>query len=128
MPLKGIPDAYDLVDITWSVQATRDGPYHDLTGTIEQVRSQLKDINPNFEQEFPPVQVNATEPGAKLEKRDRILCNQANLGNAVISDIQDGISYLRGVKGHPTNGPGPGNCGQVSCSGGSAITWCNDVR
>lgn len=41
--------------------------------------------------------------------------------------IEDGIDYLRHVPFQPTNGPGPGNCGRVSCSWNAAIWWCNDV-
>jgi hypothetical protein len=41
--------------------------------------------------------------------------------------IINGIEYLGKVRGVPTNGPGPGNCGRVSCSSNSAIWWCNDV-
>ncbi|EWZ00977.1 hypothetical protein FOYG_00683 [Fusarium oxysporum NRRL 32931] len=41
--------------------------------------------------------------------------------------INQGISYLRRIKGKPRNGPGPGNCGRVSCSFNSAIWWCNDA-
>ncbi|KAL3462964.1 hypothetical protein BJX64DRAFT_136213 [Aspergillus heterothallicus] len=30
------------------------------------------------------------------------------------------------VEGHPKQGPGPGNCGRVSCRESTAIWWCND--
>ncbi|KAK9368507.1 hypothetical protein V1509DRAFT_623119 [Lipomyces kononenkoae] len=51
-------------------------------------------------------------------------CN--NYPYAKCHPIFDGINYLYGVSGQPVNGPGPGNCGQVSCSWNSAIWWCND--
>jgi hypothetical protein len=46
---------------------------------------------------------------------------------ADVGAIRNGIRYLRGLNGNPTNGAGPGNCGRVSCSYDSAIWWCNDV-
>ncbi|ROV93349.1 hypothetical protein VSDG_06889 [Cytospora chrysosperma] len=40
--------------------------------------------------------------------------------------IGQGIDYLNEVPGKPSNGPGPGECGRVSCSWSAAIWWCND--
>jgi hypothetical protein len=40
--------------------------------------------------------------------------------------LAEGINYLRGVPGNPHHGAGPGTCGRVSCSYGSAIYWCNE--
>ncbi|KAK4641038.1 hypothetical protein QC761_0098090 [Podospora bellae-mahoneyi] len=37
-----------------------------------------------------------------------------------------GITYLRGVEGTPKNGPGPNECGRVSCGYGAAIHGCNE--
>lgn len=48
-------------------------------------------------------------------------------GRASVYYIWQGIEYLDQVPGTPGNGPGPGNCGRVSCSYGAAIYWCNDV-
>ncbi|KAL9048810.1 MAG: hypothetical protein Q9162_007541 [Coniocarpon cinnabarinum] len=102
-PSTGIPEGYELVDMTWSVQAHPNGPYHELNGTIEQVRAQLKEMNPDFERDFPPVSGNATELAAKVEKRsDRFVCNTAKFSDAEVSVIQDGILYLHGVSGKPT--------------------------
>ncbi|OJJ06378.1 hypothetical protein ASPVEDRAFT_139091, partial [Aspergillus versicolor CBS 583.65] len=40
--------------------------------------------------------------------------------------VYDGIQYLRGVRGQPEMGPGPGACARVSCDTGTSIWWCND--
>jgi len=100
---------------------------------VQQVHEQLLQINPQFEQEF-----NITKRSASLSTRTstvdsrvgrlgkrQLLCNI--FPTADKETIQDGIDYLRGVPGTATNGPGPGNCGRVSCSWDSAIWWCNDV-
>lgn len=70
-------------------------------------------------------QVSAVDSAPSLFKRDDVIC--CNFGKPCQNDIIVGITYLRGVSGQPTNGPGPGNCGRVSCSFNSAIWWCNDV-
>ncbi|KAK3402526.1 hypothetical protein B0T20DRAFT_388235 [Sordaria brevicollis] len=73
-------------------------------------------------------------PDQHLQRRqsldyESIKCN-ANFGPmsslAWAKDIQDGINYLRGVKGRPGNGPGPNRCGRVSCAYSWAIFWCNE--
>ncbi|KAK3402528.1 hypothetical protein B0T20DRAFT_485141 [Sordaria brevicollis] len=40
--------------------------------------------------------------------------------------LAEDIFDLRRVDGKPANGPGPNNCGRVSCRDGTAIWWCND--
>ena len=47
-------------------------------------------------------------------------------GVASTDRIIDGIAYLRSVTTQPSWGPGPGNCGRVSCSWNSAIWACNE--
>lgn len=53
--------------------------------------------------------------------------NMNKYDRASVYYIWQGIDYLESVPGTPGNGPGPGNCGRVSCSYSSAIYWCNDV-
>ncbi len=66
-----------------------------------------------------------------LEKRydvDDHFCEKPGTGSyAYKSVIQREIKRLYGISGKPVNGPGPGNCGRVSCSSFSGIYWCNDV-
>lgn len=69
--------------------------------------------------------VDTNNETSHLHKRLDVTCN--NYDQAISSRIKEGIRYLRGVNGKPSNGPGPGNCGRVSCSYNSAIWWCNDV-
>src|SRR6187549_519178 len=67
---------------------------------------------------------------------DEILAKRADFRNAkyncefsaaALNRASEGIAYLRGVSGRPSNGPGPGNCGRVSCGYNAGIWWCNDV-
>ncbi|KAK0672293.1 hypothetical protein QBC41DRAFT_353561 [Cercophora samala] len=53
-------------------------------------------------------------------------CNVPGDGDADRLPIEDGITYLSRLSGTAMNGPGPENCGRVSCSYNSAIIWCNN--
>ncbi|GAM35627.1 hypothetical protein TCE0_017r04105 [Talaromyces pinophilus] len=117
---------YNIVDIEWEVQVTAGGPTVNVTGTVEEVYAHLKTINPDFETEFPPIDhKNSIEARAADYSVSSYFC-QGRWAGCSWSRIQQGISYLDGVPGRPSNGPGPGNCGRVSCSYNSAIYWCND--
>ncbi|KAL7908091.1 hypothetical protein GGI35DRAFT_486226 [Trichoderma velutinum] len=123
---------YGVEEFQWEVQAFVDGPKMNISGTIEQVYSKLLKLNPDWDEHF----MNATnvnnqptdDEKRSLQARFGPVCG--NGGQPWGAGIQDyiirGIAYLRGVAGQPTNGPGPGNCGRVSCSYSSAIWWCND--
>ena len=99
-----------------------------LNGTAQEVHAQLLQINPNYDAEFAAVTAKraAPEPVSTFRKRDHTICD--NFPQCSRGRIGEGIDYLRGVAGRPGNGPGPGNCGRVSCSYNSAIWWCNDVN
>lgn len=129
---------YAVEEVVWKVQATPGGPYLLLNGTVQDVFNQLRQVNPTFEADF----------GIKLDNSNRghfrepalNTASSARMGYEVDRDVcflfelamrhiivDEGIPYLRSVPGKPGASPGPGLCGQVSCSWGSAIWWCNDV-
>ncbi|KZL67480.1 hypothetical protein CI238_01014 [Colletotrichum incanum] len=101
-----------------------------LNGTIEQALAELKQINPNYS----PFSSALHEPISSLRKRQRhetyqrdsVLCNNPNWGLVHVVASQVGIDYLKAVKGQPSAGPGPGNCGRVSCGYMTAVWFCND--
>lgn len=124
-------EGYGVVDLEWEVEVSPGGPVQKFNGTIERVHEELVKLNPNWDADY------ALEAPAHGEKRD-ILVERANFKDSAYfcggrwpeTDsiwIGYGIDYLRRVSGKPSNGPGPGNCGRVSCSFKSAIWWCNDV-
>jgi hypothetical protein len=55
-----------------------------------------------------------------------IQCGGAS--TARVGPIMDGISYLQKLHDDVlcSNGAGPRNCGRISCSWNSAISWCNE--
>lgn len=87
------------------------------------------ELDPNYGAHFNNATASVVEQQEKnkrmtsLNKRDT---SCGGLGNAQKIAIQKGIIHLRTVNGRPSNGPGPNNCGRVSCSDNSAIWWCND--
>ncbi|KAG6146040.1 hypothetical protein E4U37_000545 [Claviceps purpurea] len=64
----------------------------------------------------------------EMMKVKSVMCDQP-LPPCLTGTLNGGIDYLRKIrKGrHPRNGPGPRNCGRVSCSENTAIFWCNDT-
>ncbi|KAM5475898.1 hypothetical protein MauCBS54593_000580 [Microsporum audouinii] len=122
-PLAG----YGIQTITWEVKTSPNGPTVALNGTVEEVHHQLLKINPNYEAEF------GTIDRKKEHARDIHALGKRNVDCGRFREcsrqrIVEGIAHLYQVPGRPSNGPGPGNCGRVSCSYDSAIWWCNDNR
>lgn len=121
---------YGIEELIWEVETTPGGPTVNITGTIENVIEELEKINPTFVSDFGLDDVENTSSISPVEDRgyyiESILCDVFDWAELVA--INAGLVYLNGVPGKPTNGPGPGNCGRISCSYDSAIYWCNDVR
>ncbi|KAL3470113.1 hypothetical protein BJX99DRAFT_264549 [Aspergillus californicus] len=139
-PLEG----YEVWEPEWEIEA-RPGHTINARGTIEEIHSQLLDVNPDWDEDYvkPALERRAAERATRsadglttdftVAKRDVdfiedgwIVCDA--WPRAKQSRIQDGITYLRGVDGRPTSEGGPGKCARVSCSYDSAIWWCNDSR
>ncbi|OAQ65141.1 hypothetical protein VFPPC_14002 [Pochonia chlamydosporia 170] len=124
-PLPG----YKVVDLSWEVEVFP-GKVENFTGTVEQVHHEVTTLNPQWE----PPTINIDVESSTNEKRytnwNAINCGAGPWGWRPCKSIkiQDGINYLRGLSGRPSNGPGPGACGRVSCSWNAAIWWCNDNR
>lgn len=103
------------------------GQTHILNGTIQEVVAQAVEINPSYKLSSAKRAVDTSAIEARSLTKRNIIC-----GNWPLADkgrILEGINYLNHLPAsdRPTNGPGPGNCGRVSCSYNSAIWWCNDV-
>ncbi|RJE23849.1 hypothetical protein PHISCL_03821 [Aspergillus sclerotialis] len=121
-PLPG----YEVEDLTWEVEHTEGQPAAHLNGTIQQIHDQILELNPDFKlQQFSPVEKREeSDLLAKLATRDCVVCS--NFPGTQRSRVYQGIDYLRGIKGKPWLGPGPGKCIRVSCAYNAAIWWCND--
>ncbi|KAG6362428.1 hypothetical protein INS49_010658 [Diaporthe citri] len=121
-PLEG----YEVAEFGWEVQSSPEGPLHHINGTIQDVVEYLKEVNPAYEVPEVPVAELDSRQSLVEPRQLKVGCYGWALANA--NDIQHGINYLKRVAGKPSNGPGPGACGRVSCSYDAAIWWCNDNR
>lgn len=109
----------NLGHLTWVGPAFPGGENVNVTGTVPEIVEQLKAMNPNFEPPKTQTTERSTNPPVK------VLCN--DYGSISFAALQNGITYLDSLGGGlACNGPGPGNCGRISCSYNTAIWWCND--
>ncbi|OAQ65385.1 hypothetical protein VFPPC_06491 [Pochonia chlamydosporia 170] len=126
-PLPG----YGVEDFQWELEVFP-GVVQNFTGTIEQVARQATQINPDWEEHMANITASTDVDVSHLERRKdfyRTDCNpRYKWDEAQEFAINEGTRYLWNQQGRPRNGPGPGNCGRVSCSYRSAIWWCNDNR
>jgi hypothetical protein len=106
----GIP-GYTFVPISWFIEVSP-GKVKVLNGTVEEIVAQAKGISPEFKLRDAPAGPPPPPPSTRLSRREVKFC--MNFGKADVGAIRNGVSYLRGVPGIPTNGPGPGACDLVS--------------
>ncbi|RGP62433.1 hypothetical protein FSPOR_9280 [Fusarium sporotrichioides] len=129
-------EGYGVVVPEWEVEITPGGPKTILSGTVEEVHEELLQLNPDYDEEFSinstASEISQRDSGFNLVQRTDFSDAEYHCGGrwkkCKTWAVNDGISYLRRVKGKPKNGPGPGNCGRVSCSWNAAIWWCNDSK
>ncbi|KAG6020594.1 hypothetical protein E4U40_005995 [Claviceps sp. LM458 group G5] len=120
---------HDVETLAWNVDLDpRDAPIT-LTGTIEEVTSKAKKLNPRWARDMgkrKPIR----DDEARLQARDwayRVDClDGKRWKNANLKYIKEGLDYLSKISAKPKIGPGPGKCSRVSCSDHAAIWWCND--
>ncbi|OAR03175.1 hypothetical protein LLEC1_04011 [Akanthomyces lecanii] len=108
---------YGVDVLQWDVEVSP-GQVQVLNGTVEEVYSQVLQLNPDY------ALSTTAQRRSELQPRSRLVCG--NYGLAHKNRILEGVRYLRTLNAAPRNGPGPANCGRVSCSYNSAIWWCND--
>jgi len=68
-------DGYGIEELTWEVQAFPDGPFLNISGSIEKVHAELLKINPNLDEDFAPLANETSISPAQdpaLQKRDGV--------------------------------------------------------
>ncbi|KAM7222982.1 hypothetical protein V8F06_001538 [Rhypophila decipiens] len=130
---------YGVEELEWEVEVTPGGEMVKANGTVEQVVAHLKTLNPNFDDDYAVQEgrnltdlefTAPTAPTGNVSKRYEIesyFCH-GRWAWCESTYVRDGVYYLNSVRGSPVNGPGPGNCGRVSCSWRASIWWCNDNK
>ncbi|KAK4174394.1 hypothetical protein QBC36DRAFT_357655 [Triangularia setosa] len=124
---------YNIVPIQWELPAKADDPNGKkvtVNGTIQEAIAQMDAGYPGWHRTFEAqlhTDTNNSAPilAAAAEEPESYDCDID--GDAASQyRIGQGITYLRGLSGTAKNGPGPGNCGRVSCAYNAAIYWCNE--
>ncbi|KAK0736706.1 hypothetical protein B0T21DRAFT_402075 [Apiosordaria backusii] len=126
-------EGYTTVPIFWDLPIKADdpnGPTATVNGTIQAAIAKMEadyhGWNATFQAQLrrrpPPPHASSISADQYPEFTDCDIDYDKAIGFAIVW----GIEYLRGVPGTAKNGPGPGNCGRVSCSWKSAIWWCNE--
>ncbi|KAK8135301.1 hypothetical protein PG984_003241 [Apiospora sp. TS-2023a] len=130
---------YGVEEIQWNIEVAP-GRMERLNGTAQEVVALAKQINPDFvvpkadpqEAAATAIQRRAAAAGtgnstAVLAKRNHFLCDIFEGGKAIYTYVINDAIYLQGLQGGPTQGPGPSNCGRVSCEHASSVWICNDA-
>ncbi|KAI0395560.1 hypothetical protein F5Y17DRAFT_456802 [Xylariaceae sp. FL0594] len=119
-----------------------DFPDHVFKGTIQDVIWQMREIKgykytPGFMAEDSKPSDVMKKINAAVRRNLRKSTDSDDEANVTIScggepatayRVLDGIDYLKALPDTVTcqNGPGPENCGRISCSWTSGIFWCNE--
>ncbi|KAK4195762.1 hypothetical protein QBC40DRAFT_310454 [Triangularia verruculosa] len=129
--------SYGIVPVSWDIPIKADDLTSDtitVTGTIQEAITQMEAAYPGWNATFqaglPAAPGNISDISfstAGDPEIDHYNCdNDSKWKKASANQIWVGVTYLWKLTGTAKNGPGPGNCGRVSCSWGAAIYWCND--
>ncbi|KAK4676496.1 hypothetical protein QC764_401053 [Podospora pseudoanserina] len=126
-------DDFTIVPVYWELPVKPDDP-NDATvtveGTIQQAIAKMDTGYPGWNQTFQAGLGDVSYVSASLAAlaalKDPTYDCKIKTDMANILAIKWGIHYLRAIPGKAKNGPGPKNCGRVSCSWDSAIYWCNE--
>ncbi|CEJ87472.1 hypothetical protein VHEMI04426 [[Torrubiella] hemipterigena] len=122
-------EGYGVEKIQWEFDGP-DGSKIHVNGTMEQVVHHMRINYPSHNIFHTQEEMKALHARGELAARTDFHGAPFNCNWPKCWDVGiiQGIQYLRGLKGRPSNGPGPGNCGRVSCSYDNAIWWCNDTK
>ncbi|KAI1261263.1 hypothetical protein F5Y18DRAFT_431346 [Xylariaceae sp. FL1019] len=129
-----LPPNHTLSTISWTLPIIEGGEEYTFNGTIEEVYAQVNDqraklgFGPLDDPLNDSTHTKEMEVGDILQGRslNHTECRIGLLGAASSEKVLNGIKYINKLRTKCSNGPGPGNCGRISCSWNSAIYWCND--
>ncbi|KAI1803054.1 hypothetical protein F4811DRAFT_572357 [Daldinia bambusicola] len=120
----GLPSGYSLANLTWVGKVFENGSDVSITGSnMQNIEAQIREINPDFSWDMKN-DINSTM--SVQVAKTHLTCDPNNIWWAQVFRIEEGIEYLKNIKGICRVGPGPRVCTRISCSYKSAISWCND--
>lgn len=92
----------------WEVRAFSDGPLTPINGTVEEVLAKLRELNPDFDESIMPDHDGVLQERASIWDGSGYDCERASTNGAVVGRVNEGIAYLRRLRGMARTGPGPG--------------------
>ncbi|KAK0662079.1 hypothetical protein QBC41DRAFT_359714 [Cercophora samala] len=122
-------DEFTTVPVYWDLPIKADDPNGakvTVEGTIQQAIAKMEADYPGWNATFQAGLPGDVSAATLTALEDPTYDCKIKTDMANILAIKWGIHYLRGIPGKAKNGPGPKNCGRVSCSWDSAIYWCNE--
>ncbi|UNI14018.1 hypothetical protein JDV02_000702 [Purpureocillium takamizusanense] len=128
-------DTYTTFVPSWEVEVRPGGETAVLNGTVQEVRAQLLELNPRWESDVGrhtlDRRIIANYPDCRKDGAfklgDDVHCGRwKDAGIDWHDTLWHAEVHLWGWPGKPRNGPGPGNCGRVSCENNIGVWWCND--
>ncbi|KAK7976769.1 hypothetical protein PG989_015232 [Apiospora arundinis] len=111
--------------IQWKLAIEEGGPIMEFNGSLQEVEKQIQAIKADFK--FTPIE-SPNNTVALNELDTTRMCLPMDQQAAAAYRTQQNIDYLRGLgdtKCGDNGGSDGQSCGQISCSWGSAIKWCN---
>ncbi|KAL4783087.1 hypothetical protein BJX76DRAFT_269336 [Aspergillus varians] len=116
-------------NLSWEIEPSPGAPPITLNGTVETVYAKLKEINPNYDEDWKDVKKREAEQGSSiLDKRiaHDVECFFRPHYGVHDKTVLKNIEKLRDVTGTVELPGGPNRCARVSCVDKGAIFWCND--
>ncbi|KAM7195321.1 hypothetical protein V8F20_007540 [Naviculisporaceae sp. PSN 640] len=133
-PLQAPIHGYTIEDMVSTVDVFGNGTLVNITGTIQDVYKQLRNINPSFHRNITTTSTKSKRSATHIDQGNLICGPSLDPNNAWWTPAQkqeavrDGVLYLHEHPGQPNMGPGPGACWRVSCSECAGIFLCNDNK
>ncbi|PPJ50093.1 hypothetical protein CBER1_05062 [Cercospora berteroae] len=119
LALPAVPDGieglegYNFEPLQWEVRAFfSDGPLIPMNGTVQGVMAKLRELNPDFDEPITPDHNDTLRTRANIWDGSGYDCERGSTQGAVVGRIDEGIAYLRRLRGTPRTGPGSGNFGK----------------
>ncbi|KAK0658298.1 hypothetical protein QBC41DRAFT_385833, partial [Cercophora samala] len=123
---------YTMIDLQWDLPilpGNASAGAISVNGTIEKAVEQMEQLYPGWNQTFHSHLQTLSPANSKAsQQKEEPTGWDCDIDEKPAQEwcVLTGIKYLRGVSGIPKNGPGPNECGRVSCSYHCGIHWCND--
>ncbi|KAI0021725.1 hypothetical protein F4780DRAFT_789772 [Xylariomycetidae sp. FL0641] len=122
-----LPGGYTVVPMTWKGTNTTDGSEVAVSGTIQEIESQIDALGSEVDWTY-HADASIASRSAERRSKTNTFCFIAGEDGAPDANLNEGIHYLKGIRDRPcVAAPGPKVCTRISCSWNAGIYFCNDT-